>query len=126
MRCAGLTSISLLFAACTSPAPQACPDSSAVVPPTLGGAAYLRGLTDRLAGGNRENAISEAMADMQQRAPKLTSDERLDILIAADCPNAAASPYRTEASERARIAAFRGEVEQIVDPADDTLTTAED
>lgn len=118
MRQASPIPLALLLAACSAPAPQACPVAASVVPPALGGDAYLRGLTDRLAGTDRENAITEAVSDMEQRAPTLTSEERIDILIAADCPNAAASPYRTEVSERARIAAFRSEVNQIVDTDD--------
>lgn len=116
-RAAPITPALFFLAACTSPPPLPCPDASAVVPAVLGGDAYFRGLTDRLGGTDRENTITEALADMQKRAPTLTSDERIDILIAADCPNAAASPYRTEASERARIAAFRGEIGQIVGSA---------
>jgi len=111
MRYAGLTSAVFLLAACTSPAPPTCPDAASVVPAKLGGATYLGGLTERLAGPDRENVVLEAVQDMRKKDPALTPDEMIDILIAADCPNT--DPTTSDANERARIKVFRDNVEQI-------------
>jgi hypothetical protein len=91
-----------------------CPDLSSVAPASIGGAAYVRGLSERLAGPDRENTVTEAVAEIERRGPRLGSDAITNILIAADCPNAAARPNRSEAADRARTAEFRAQVQQIL------------
>lgn len=43
-----------------------CPDPADVAPPSIGGTSYVSGLTMRLAGPDRENSISEAIAAIRR------------------------------------------------------------
>lgn len=91
-----------------------CPDPAEVAPPSIGGASYVAGLTMRLAGPDRENSISEAIAAMRRADAALDASEITDILIAADCPNVALLPGGSEDAARARIAAFRAQVDALL------------
>ena len=71
---------------------------------------YIADLTMRLAGGDRENAITEAVAQIHQKAPELDADEIADILIAADCANAARGQSEDPAVTKQRLATFRAQV----------------
>ncbi len=105
-----------LFVCGCSAAPQAqvqCPVLADVAPPAIG-SDYLVDLGHRLAGPDRANTIVTAISDMRTRAPTLTADEMTDILIAADCPNANARPDHDIAADRARIAAFRAQVLELM------------
>jgi hypothetical protein len=105
----------LLIAGCGEAQTAAqCPDSVDVAPPSIGGASFVTGLTMRLAGPDRENSISEAIAAMRRADPALDASEITDILIAADCPNVAAQPGGSENADRARIAAFRAQVVELL------------
>ena len=106
----------LLLALCSCSAPKAqvqCPAFVDVAPAAIP-SDYLEDLSQRLAGPDRANTVVTAVADMQKRAPTLTPDEMTDILIAADCPNAAAKPDHDIAADRARIAAFRAQVNTLM------------
>lgn len=109
--------LGLVLAGCANEAPAVeCPVPADVAPASIGGAAYVTGLTARLAGDDRENSITEAIGEIRSKAPELGSAAIVDILIAADCPNAVAMPDRSETAVRARIAAFRAQVEQLLQP----------
>jgi hypothetical protein len=116
MNMQALAAISLtLLAGCAARAPALqCGDPGAVAPANVGGAAFVNDLTGRLAGPDRENVIEEAIATIHQREPGLSIDAITDILIAADCPNALSKPYHDANADRARIAAFRAQVDQII------------
>jgi hypothetical protein len=109
---AGCAALSLGGCAGDAPAMQ-CPDPAAVAPPSIG-TSFITGLSARLAGPDRENTIAEAIAEMHRRNPKLGSSVITDVLIAADCPVAAAQPDHDEAADRARIAGFRAQVDQLL------------
>lgn len=103
----------LLTAGCGRQAESAtCPSARDLAPSSVP-AGYLDDLTARLAGPDRENSISEAVARMHRTAPQLTASEVTDILIAADCPNTSTSDDDV-ASMRARIAEFRGQVDVLM------------
>ncbi len=108
--------LALLLGGCVqSAAPVQCPDPAAVAPASIGGAAFVAGLSGRLAGPDRENSITEAIGAIHQRDPSLGADRITDILIAADCPVAASRPDNGAAADRARIAGFRAQVDQLLD-----------
>lgn len=112
---AAMTGLALLLAGCSnSSSPTTCPAAVDVAPASLGGEAFVTGLTRRLAGGDRENSITEAIRQIHDKAPQLDSNAIADILIAADCPNAAALPDQSEAAINARIATFRAQVEALL------------
>lgn len=114
MKTLSATGFALLLAGCAQPAaPLTCPDPAAVAPPAIG-TPYIHDLTARLAGPDRENSIALAIAEIHARAPVLDSMAVTDILIAADCPNSLAQPDDSDANDRARIAAFRAQVDQII------------
>lgn len=111
------TAAASLLTGCAASAPQArneCPDPWAVAPPSVADAAYMEGLTERLAGPDRENTIVQAIGEVHRRAPQAGNDTITNILIAADCPNVARKPDHSEAAERDRIAGFRAQVDQIL------------
>lgn len=109
------TGLILVLAGCTNNAPAAvCPAPADVAPASVGGPAYVADLTQRLASGDRENSITEAIGEIRSKAPELDPTAITDILIAADCPNAAALPDQSEAAVNARIATLRAQVEQIL------------
>lgn len=112
IRIAGGLALLLLAACGKSPVP-ACPDPASVAPPTIG-AAFVTNLTTRLALGDRENTIAEAITALRKRDPSLDSTTITDILIAADCPNALAKSDNEPDADRARIAAFRAQVAQLL------------
>ena len=108
-----LVSLLLLGACGQSSTKITCPDPATVAPPSIGGAAYVSELTGRLAGPDRENSITEALAEIRRRDPSLDSTAVTNILVAADCPNAVAKPDHDAQAVRARIAAFRAQVDQL-------------
>lgn len=106
--------LALLFlSACGKSPVPACPDPASVTPPTIG-TAFVTNLTARLALGDRENTISEAITAIRQRDPSLDATTITDILVAADCPNALAKSDNEPDADRARIAAFRAQVDQLL------------
>lgn len=90
-----------------------CPDPASVVPPRIG-AAYVAGLTARLAGPDRANSITGAISEMRRLDPAIGADGLTNILIVADCPNALAKPAHDDADDRARIAMFRAQVDYLL------------
>ncbi len=74
----------------------------------------MTGLTGRLAGPDRANTVTEAIAEMHRRDPTIDADGLTNILITADCPNALAKPRHDGDDDRARIAAFRAQVEYML------------
>lgn len=109
-----IASAVLVTGCAREPAPIDCPSAAAVAPAAIGGAAYVAGLTDRLAGADRENVILEAIGEMRHADPAMRSDAITNVLIAADCPVAAARPDHTAAASRARIAHLRAQVDQLL------------
>ena len=104
----------LLVAACRQPSEQmTCPDPQTVASPTIG-AAFVNGLTGRLAGPDRENMITEALAEIQRRDPTLDKTTIINIMVAAECPNVFAKPDHDPKTMRARIALFRAQVMQLL------------
>ena len=104
----------LLLGGCGQAASQlTCPDPAGIAPPSIG-TAFIADLTGRLAGPDRENSIVEAIAEIHRHDPSLGSATVTNILIAADCPNALARPDRGAAADRARIAGFRAQVDQLL------------
>ena len=104
----------LLLTGCGKPAPAVqCPIPADVAPASIG-AAYVQGLTARLAGPDRENSIALAIAEMHTRDPSIDADTITDILIAADCPNTLARPDHDINAVRDQTNAFRTEVEQVL------------
>ncbi len=116
MRALPLFALLMASGCAAEPAQKAqCPAFADVAPPMIG-ADYLEDLSHRLAGPDRANTVVTAVADIRTRAPNLSADEVTDILIAADCPNAAAKPMHDLAAERANIAAFRAQVLTLMAP----------
>ena len=108
------TCAALPLCGCGKPAQVVqCPDLAAVTPASID-PALVGGLTARLAGPDRENTITEAVAEIHARDRSLDADAITDILIAADCPNDLARPDHDIAAVRDRTAAFRAEVDQIL------------
>lgn len=91
-----------------------CPDAAGVAPGAIGGAAFVANLTGRLAGSDRENVVAEAVAEMRRAAPDIGDAAITNVLIAADCPLAAARPDHDAAADRDRIATFRAQIAQIL------------
>ena len=112
----GLLGICLLvLVGCArAPAPVQCANPTEVAPNSIGGAQFLQGLTAKLAGGDRENTIVEAIGEIRHRDPALTNDAITDIIIAADCPNSAARAGHDDPAVRADLAALRAQVEPLV------------
>ena len=104
----------LLLGACGQSSKQlTCPDPSSVAPPSIG-AAFVNNLTTRLAGPDRENSITEAIGEIHRRDPSLDATAVTNILVAADCPNVMAQPDHDANADRARIAVFRAQVDQLL------------
>ncbi|WP_066801312.1 hypothetical protein [Sphingomonas soli] len=109
-----VTGLALMLGGCGhTPSPAACPDPGAVAPPSIG-TAFVKDLTGRLAGPDRENTIAEAVAEIHRRDPSLGSATVTNILIGADCPNALSRPDHDLEADRARIAGFRAQVDQLL------------
>jgi len=116
MRILSLCALLLAGGCAAAPKTQVqCPAFADVAPPAIG-SDYLMDLSHRLAGPDRANTVTTAVADMRSRVPTLTADEMTDILIAADCPNAIAGPDHDLAADRARIAAFRAQAMTLMGP----------
>ncbi|MES2020040.1 MAG: hypothetical protein V4460_01940 [Pseudomonadota bacterium] len=112
-----LGSLALFLGGCSSSKPitvVGCPDAAAVAPASIGGAGYVAGLTGRLGGGNRENVVEEAVKEMRRMDPAISPDAMTNVLIAADCPLAVARPDHDASADRARIAQFRAQIDQIL------------
>lgn len=108
----------LLIAGCIQArAPVHCPDPARVAPASIGGVAFVANLTGRLAGPDRENVVAEAISEMRKTAPDMSNEAITNVLIAADCPVAAAKPDHDAAADRDRIATFRAQIDQILAPA---------
>lgn len=106
--------LALLLASCSGAADVAqCPDPAAVAPASIG-ASYVAGLSQQLAGPDRENSITVAIADLHRRDPKLDSTAITNILIAADCAVVSAKPDHDDATDRARVSGFRAQVDQLL------------
>ena len=88
-----------------------CPDPQAVAPASIGAKA-VTALTPVLAGPDRENEISEAIHRFRATDPTISDDTVIDIMIAADCPNA--SPGADAATMKARAGRLRAEVAGIL------------
>jgi hypothetical protein len=117
IRIVAVAAVAGALAGCGQQQPQAqiqCPDRSAILPASVGGPAFVQGLTARLAGPDRENTIVWAITEMHRRAPQLGGDVITDVLIAADCPNAIGKPDHSEAADRTRIKEFRAQVDQLL------------
>jgi hypothetical protein len=104
----------LLFGCSQHQPPVSCPDLTAVVPASLGGAKAVAGLTARLAGPDRENVIDETATRFRRQDPAITNDTIINIMIAADCPNVIAKGVPDARAERARIATIRNQVVRII------------
>jgi len=110
MRFRGVLLMSLLLCGCSAGRHDAgCPPVSDAVTSQVG-EPFVAGLTLRLAGSDRENAISEAVAEIHRKAPSLDADEVADVLIAADCPNAAKGEGGDPAATESRLAEIRAQV----------------
>ncbi|MDR7258630.1 hypothetical protein J2X47_002820 [Sphingomonas sp. BE270] len=108
-------SLGMVLGGCAPPSkPVGCPDPAAVAPASIGGASYVAGLTGRLSGPDRENVIAEAIAEIHRADPGMSADAITNVLIAADCPVAAAKPDHTESADRQRIGQFRAQVDQLL------------
>ena len=100
----------LLVSGCSSEKHEAnCTIASDIAPSSIS-PGYIADLTMRLAGGDRENTISEAVSQIHQKAPEMDADEIADILIAADCANAAQGQSEDPAVTKQRLATFRAQV----------------
>lgn len=58
----------LMLGGCESKVPPTCPDPAAITPPSID-SEYVTNLTARLAGPDRENSITEAIAEIHTRDP---------------------------------------------------------
>ncbi len=111
---AAVMSLVVILSACSKATqPVQCPDPTTVVPASVG-VSYVAGLTSRLAGPDRANTISEAIAEIHARDPSIDADGLTNILIAADCPNVAAKPGHSGEVDRDQITNFRAQVDQLL------------
>ena len=109
-----VTGLALALTACgRAPETLTCAAPAGAVPPSIG-PDYVAGLTSRLAGPDRANSITEAIGEMRRLDPAIGADGLTNILMIADCPNALASPPADGADDRARIAAFRAQVDTLL------------
>lgn len=104
-----------LLIGCGQRSEPACPVIADLVPASVD-AAYVSTLTRRLAGDDRENSITEAIAELRRRDPKIAADTITNILIAADCPNVITEPNSEIDHERERVARLRAQVEVLLEP----------
>ena len=68
----------------------------------------------RLAGGDRENTITEAIGEIHRMAPQLDANEITDLLLAADCANAARDESEAPEVTKQRMATLRAQVTALI------------
>jgi hypothetical protein len=93
-----------------------CGDGYSVASPAIG-KAFVRDLTSRLAGPDRENTIAEAIRQMRSKDPTIATDDVVDVVIAADCPNVTARADADRSSDLAHVAALREQVYALLGEA---------
>jgi len=109
-RIAGLACVTLLLCGCSrQESAGQCAPLSSVVPKSIN-PELAAGFTARFAGPDRANSIAEAITQIHAADPSLNADQITNILIVADCPNAAASGAQDEAGTRTRLGRFRAQV----------------
>src|SRR5690606_4043497 len=96
-----------------NPAETSCAVATDIAPSTIS-PRYIADLTVRLAGGDRENTITEAVGRIHTLAPHLDADEIADILIGADCVNATRGQSQDPAVAKQRMATLRAQVETLL------------
>lgn len=101
-----------LISACSShSSSEECPKVSDMSPSLDAG--WFADLSARLAGPDRANSISEAVANLHRTHPEMDSTMIEDVLIAADCPVVTRAGLSADGA-KARIADLRGQVDQIL------------
>lgn len=102
----------MLISACSAHSSSAECTKVSDLSPSLD-AGWFADLSTRLAGPDRENSISEAVANLHRTHPEMDATMVEDVLIAADCPVATRAGLSAD-GVKARIADLRGQIGQVL------------